>query len=119
MSEDDKCGRCGLKETFAHLLWECGESRRVWFSFNAYLTNINITEGKVEDYEDIFKIGKNRNINMLKIRTIQTFIQIERPTGWSMSKIQRLAIDLKLIELYNSAAKHKLDETKMMWEEIS
>ena len=87
MCDNDKCNRCGLKETFGHLLWDCFESRKVWESFNNYLTSMNLTEGKTEVYEDIFKIGKNRMINMLKIETIQTFIQIEKPTGWTMSNI--------------------------------
>ena len=80
------------------IVWSWGESGE---PFNEYLTSRNMAEHRVESYEDIFKIGNNRTPNMLKIRTVQAFIQIERRVGWSQIKIQKLAIELKQIELYN------------------
>ena len=48
---------------------------------------------------------------MLKMKMVQAFIQIERPVGWTHERIQRMAMDLKMIELYNSVAKEKLEQT--------
>ena len=56
------------------------------------------------------KIKGNRNI-----RIIQAMIQIERPTGWDITKIRNLAIEIWRFEIYNSAVNHKLEQTKNRW----
>ena len=63
----------------------------------------------VESYEDVFKIGINGIINILKVRIVQAMIQIERPVGWNKERVRKLAVGIKMIELYNSAAKQKID----------
>ena len=115
MSRDDECERCGLKETYRHLFWECVESRRVWLAFNDYMTRINNSQFKVESYEEIFNISTNRILSMIKVRVIQAMIQIERPRGWKWDTVRKYALELKMLEIYNSKAKNKLDFVKMKW----
>ena len=86
-------------ETYKHLFWECPESRRVWNSYNDYLTELRQTNYLVVNYEDVFNIGNNRNLNILKIRVVQAMIQIERPKGWSRERVRKLAMELKSIEV--------------------
>ena len=54
MSGSDHCERCGMSETYRHLLWECGESRRIWRSFNEYVMSIG-SPHRVNVYDDILK----------------------------------------------------------------
>ena len=117
MSRDDECSRCGEVETYKHLFWECRESKRVWNAFNDYMSSINQPH-TVEKYDDVFLIDDNRIISMLKVRVIQAMIQIERPSGWGIEMVRRLATELKCIEIYNAAAKHKMEDTKKKWESV-
>ena len=116
MSRDDECERCGEVETYRHLFWECRESRRVWRSYNEYAVELNQRQTVVESCEDIFKIGTNGVMKILKIRGVQAMIQIERPVGWSNERVKKLTWGIKIIELYNSAAKLKVDVVKKKWE---
>ena len=115
MSIDDACSRCGLKETYRHLFWECEESNRVWKSFNEYIRTIGLHECEVKGYEDVFRVENVGTISVIKVRVIQAMIQIERPVGWTQEKVRKLAIEVKIIEIYNSVAKGKLDATRRKW----
>jgi ribosomal protein L32 len=53
MVNDNKCKRCGEVENFKHLMWDCGEARKIWMAFNEYATRINHQEEKVLEYEDV------------------------------------------------------------------
>ena len=53
MSRTDECERCGEVETYSHLFWECSESKRVWKSFNEYMSEIGHRH-RVTKYEDVF-----------------------------------------------------------------
>ena len=55
---------------------------------------------------------------MIKVRVIQAMIQIERPTGWGIERVRKLALELKCIEIYNGAVKSTKDVTKIKWEPI-
>ena len=55
MSLSDACERCGDVETYKHLFWECVESRRVWRSFNEYMSDIGHVH-RVDCYERVFTI---------------------------------------------------------------
>ena len=90
----------------------------MWRSFNDYIKMINQEQCEVKRYEDVFSVEGNRIISMLKVRVVQELIQIERPRGWIMENTRKLAFDLKRIEIYNSAAKHKIEETKGRWDLI-
>ena len=79
MSRDDECERCGHKETYRHLLWDCRESSKVWEAFNSYMTRIGQQHSKVKKYEEVFNIYPNKALSMIKIRVVQAMIQIDRP----------------------------------------
>ena len=42
-------------------------------------------------------------INQIKVRVVQAIIQIERPTNWVIENLRRLAIELKMIEIYRQS----------------
>ena len=46
------------------------------------MINIHQTVSQVECYDDVF-------ISIIKVRIIQSMIQIERPMGWNMENISR------------------------------
>ena len=74
---------------------------------------------RVESYEDVFTIDDSRIISMIKVRVVQAMIQIARPVAWGVERIKRLALELKCIELYNSAAAGKKEKTRLMWERVT
>jgi hypothetical protein len=118
MSGYDDCERCGVKESYRHLFWECHESRKVWRSFNKYMSRTSNSHIKVEKYEDVFDIYQSRVVSIIKVRIIQAMIQIERPKNWIWEIVRKIAMDLKSVETHNSVAHHKLDITKRKWELI-
>ena len=115
MSRNDQCERCGMVETYRHLFWKCAESRRVWQVFNDYVLSIGGSHS-VGCYEDVFIIDRSGAISMIKVRVIQTMIQIIRPIGWTIDRVRKLAQDIKCIELYNCAVYHKNERHKNRWE---
>ena len=118
MSLSDACERCGEVETYRHLFWECVESRRVWRSFNEYMNEIGHVH-RVDSFEKVFAIDDNRIISMIKVRVVQAMIQISRPVAWGVARIRTLALELKCIELYNSAVVGKKEATRLNWENIA
>ena len=50
-------------------------------------------ENMINRYEDLFTIGNNRMLNMLKIRVIQAMIQIERPRNWDVNRVRKLGME--------------------------
>ena len=90
-----------------HLLWECRESRKIWGAFNEFrdsnapVTHINQQEGKVYEYEDIFRIRNMGFESKVKMKIIQGMIQLERPRNWSIDNIKKIASEIKNIEVYN------------------
>jgi hypothetical protein len=79
MVSNNKCKRIGEVETYKHLLWECKEAKNIWKLFNEFETSNSQQENRVQEYDNIFKIGNMENINKVKVRVIQEMIQIERP----------------------------------------
>ena len=71
-------------------------------NFNALITHINQQKDKVQEYEDIFKIGNMGYESRIKIKIIQGMIQLERPSNWSMENIKKIANEIQNIELYNA-----------------
>ena len=61
---------------FRHMFWECVETKRVWKSYNDYLMSIGHLQDMILDYKEIFNVGNNRMISMIKVRVIQEMIQI-------------------------------------------
>ena len=106
MVDRDRCKRCGGIETYKHLRWECGEAQKIWQLYNEFSSFTNQLEEKVLDYENVFKIGNNANMNKIKIRIIQGMIQSERPANWKLDNIRKIVNDIKNMENYN--VKNKL-----------
>ena len=75
-------------------------------------------EHRVNSYEGVFKIDDNRIISMIKVRVIQSMIQIARPVAWGVGRIRGVALELKCIELYNSAIIGKKEATRQNWVNI-
>jgi hypothetical protein len=115
---NNRCRRCQEVETFKHLIWECIETKKIWTIFNEYLTHLDIREGKIQVYDNIFMIGEIEVISKIKIRLIQEMIQIERPVNWSREKLLKLANEVKNNEMYNATRIYKLEKTKLKWENI-
>jgi hypothetical protein len=86
MIPDDKCDRCLSVETSKHLLFECVHSSKIWSFYNSIMRFLKNEQDCVINYEDIFKIGPNMANNVVKVKTIQTMIQIERPKNWNMNR---------------------------------
>ena len=69
---------------------------------------------RVDSYEKVFTIDDNRIISMIKVRVIQAMIQVARPVSWRVGRIRALALELKCIELYNSALAGKKEATRVL-----
>ena len=74
---------------------------------------------RVDSYDKVFTIDDNRIISMIKVRVIQAMIQIARPVAWGVGRTRGLALELKCIELYNSAIAGKKEATRLNWENIT
>jgi hypothetical protein len=98
MVNSNKCMRCDEIETYKHLIWECEEAKRIWHLFNELVVSEKQKEGKILDYDDVFKIGSTKIINKVKIRVIQAMIQIERPVNWTQVNITRIINEIRNIE---------------------
>jgi hypothetical protein len=116
MVNNNKCKRCENVETYKHLLWECIEAKKIWVAFNEFVTHLSLDQEKIKDYDDIFRIGKMGVLSKIKIRVIQEMIQIERPVNWAREKIQKIANEIKCLELYNATMINKLENTKRKWD---
>ena len=118
MVPTDKCLRCNRKETYQHMLWECDEAKKVWKSYNDYLEKINYTHEKIEDYKDIYNTHNTSALSIIKMKIIQEMIQIIRPSGWTIEKIEKIAIEMKNLELYNSKINRSMEKTRRKWIKI-
>jgi hypothetical protein len=81
-------------------------------AYNEFVTNLDLQEEKICEYDNIFMIGKIGVISTIKIRVIQEMIQMERPVHWSEEKIIKLANEIKCIEMFNATMINKLENTK-------
>ncbi len=118
MVTNNRCMRCQEVETYKHLLWECGETKRIWMIFNEFVTQLGLREEKIQDYDNIFMIGETEVISKIKIRLIQEMIQIERPVNWSREKLLKLTNEMKNKEMYNATKINKLEKIKLKWVKI-
>ena len=84
------------------MLWECREARNIWQLFNEFVTNINQNTEKVQDYDNVFRIGNIGKISKVKMKIVQGMIQIERPICWTIEKINDIANGIRCMELYNT-----------------
>ena len=101
MINNNTCERCQQIESTKHLLWECVESRNIWELFNTWISDNNPTSQLINEYHDIFSTDDCSQVCKVKIKIIQEMIQIERPVGWNIERINLISKDIKRIELYN------------------
>ena len=106
MTNSNICERCQQVESTKHLLWGCIESRNIWELFNVWLTtNSRPVSNLMNEYQDIYRIDECAHVCKVKMKIIQEMIQIQRPSGWNMEKINLISNDIKRIELYNKNKK--------------
>jgi hypothetical protein len=118
MIPDDKCDRCLSVETSKHLLFECVHSSKIWSFYNSIMRFLKNEQDCVINYEDIFKIGPNMANNVVKVKTIQTMIQIERPKNWNMNRYTNIILNLIKTEKYNAIKNGKLHIFTKSWGQI-
>ena len=107
MVNNNKCKRCGEVETYRHLLWDCREAKNIWQLFNEFVTNLNQTNEKVQEYDNVFRIGNMESVSKIKLKIVQGMIQIERPKYWTIERINEIANENRCIELYNAKLLNK------------
>ena len=55
----------------------------------------------INEYQDIYSIDDCAHVCKVKMKIIQEMIQIERPRGWNLEKIDSISKEIKRIEWYN------------------
>jgi hypothetical protein len=70
-------------------------------------TSNNIISEAINEYQDIYRIENDAHVCKVKMKIIQEMIQIERPRGWNMDRINLISRGIKQIELYNKHNKIK------------
>ena len=118
MTNTPLCPRCNEIETTRHLIWECGESQRIWKLYNDILKNSNLEEMAVKKYEDIYYTDNLSVTSMIKMKIIQEFIQIERPKGWNEMKMNNLILKMKSVDKYNSIVNNCQDKNDRKWKKL-
>ena len=101
MINNNTCERCQQIETTRHLLWGCVESRNIWRLFNTWIENNGSPSNKMNEYKDLYNIDNCAHVCKVKMKIIQEMIQIERPIGWSIERINLISNDIRRIEMYN------------------
>ena len=76
----------------------------MWELFNTWSIN-NAYESTIIEYRDIFCMNDNEHVCKVKVKMVHEMIQIQRPIGWNLEKIQSISNDIKRIETYNKASK--------------
>ena len=101
MINNNLCERCQQIESTRHLLWGCEESRNIWGLFNIWIANNNPSSKLVNEYKDIYNIDNCAHVCKVKMKIIQEMIQIERPNGWNIERINLISKEINKIEMYN------------------
>ena len=103
MINNNRCERCHQIETTKHLLWECAESRNIWELFNSWTANGSSDSRVINEYKEIYHIDNCAHVCKVKMKIMQEMIQIERPRGWNIERINLISNEIKKIELYNKS----------------
>ncbi len=107
MTDSDECERCGAHESTKQLLWDCAFSQLARTIFNSILKDKNLELNKIVSYEKIFDFGGTDYATLIKLKIINEFIQIERPSPLSWSKIVSLFNILIIMEKYIATKNQK------------
>jgi len=115
MVESPNCPRCGMVETFKHLIWECRESRKIWDSYNEVMNDLNLEIIRINKHQDIYRSENVSTVSVIKMKIVQELIQIERPTNWSKENIVRIIRQIRKIEMSNAEEAHDIERFKRKW----
>jgi hypothetical protein len=115
MTLDDKCDRCGSTETTKHLLWECKWSQDMWNNLNSIYRKMNLKEGFIRKYDDLFNFKSCSGSNTIKLKLINELIQIERPKHLNEQNIVIIINKLKNIEKYIAIKNKQLTKYYAKW----
>ena len=108
MVDNNRCERCEGVESSKHLLWECLESRKIWALFNDWKVSHSPGSPSVNEYRDIYWVDDNAHVCKVKFKVIQELIQIVRPVGWNIGRIEVISLELSRMEAYNKVVKRCL-----------
>jgi hypothetical protein len=115
MTVTDECPRCNMTETSKHLLWECTHAKNIWSLFNDLMNNVENGQECVNKYEDVFQTCKLPATSIVKMKIIQSLIQIERPMNWNREKLLDIIKDLINVERYNATVSRTINKFKIKW----
>jgi hypothetical protein len=115
MIQDETCPRCHSTETTKHLLFKCNQVAKIWKIFNTLMTDVKQGENKVEHYDDVYKSCGNPASSLLKIKVIQSLIQIQRPSNWTRNNLLEILKEIKNIEKYNSLKNRTREKFERKW----
>jgi hypothetical protein len=115
MTTNDNCMRCGEVETTKHMLYECNQTREIWRLYNEIMLIHAQGNSQVLHYEDIYRVSSSDASNIIKIKIIQSLIQIERPKNWTTDNIYKITREIMNIEKYNSIKGKKFPKFEKKW----
>ena len=115
MTDTVECERCGRKETTKHLLLECPFTLMAWKNFNEILEERNLASEKIISYEKILDFEGSSCVNLVKLKLINEFIQIERPRHLTKEKISLLIKQLMSTEKYIAIKNQQLKKFEARW----
>jgi exonuclease III len=114
MTNSPNCPRCARPESTKHLLWDCPESQKIWNSYNDLLKLMHLDKAKLTCYDDVYRMEENGVLTTIKIRLVQEFIQIIRPTNWNIHRTKTIVRQLRMMEHKYGEVK-SLDKVKNRW----
>jgi hypothetical protein len=106
MVNSPNCPRCGMIESFNHLLWECHESKQIWKCYNEVLKELGLEKMSLTRIEDLYRTELLSPLSLIKMKIIQEQIQIERPKSWSKTNVYKLIKYIRDMEIQNANDKH-------------
>ncbi len=86
-----------------------------WTNLNEILEDINLGSEKIVCYKNIFDFQGSACVNLVKLKLINEFIQIERPKNITKDKISTLIKQLLNTEKYISIKNQTLRKFEERW----
>ena len=118
MTNDDKCPRCGNIETSEHLLFECVHALKIWSFFNTVMKGLNNKDDQVTKYDEVFDVGYSKVTMIIKIKTIQILIQIDRPMNWTILRYSNKINEIIKLEMHSTLETDKR-KNEIIWNEVN
>ena len=86
----------------------CGNvqnQKKNWSLFNEWKVSYSPTSPSVNEYRDIYWVDDNAHVCKVKLKVMQELIQIVRPVGWNVGRVEGMSLELLKIEAYNKVIK--------------